>query len=127
MRLCCVLGGVSRLGLGLVWVGVSFAFGLTGKVENGPSCTERLLGGLPRSLPEVVLVVDGHALETAGPCLLRLLFGDLLELVEGWADLGSSNAKLAENAFLGVIADWGYGEEGVSLLAKRHRVCWPIL
>lgn len=82
--------GVSRLGLGLVWVGVptpiagaSFAFGLTGKVENGPSCTERLLGGLPRNLPEVVLLVDGHALETAGPCLFRFLFGDLLESVEG--------------------------------------------
>ena len=82
--------GVSRLGLGLVWVGVptliagvSFAFGLTGKVENGPSCTERLLGGLPRSLPDVVLLVDGHALETAGPCLFRFLFGDLLEFVEG--------------------------------------------
>lgn len=90
VRLCWVLGGVSRLGLGLVWVGVptlivgvSFALGLMGKVENGPSCTERLLGGLPRSLPEAVLVVDGHALETAGPCLLRLLFGDLLGFVEG--------------------------------------------
>ena len=85
-----MLGGVSRLGLGLAGGGVptliagfSLVFGLTGKVENGPSCTDRLLGGLPRSLPEVALVVDGHALETAGPCLLRLLLNDLLEVVEG--------------------------------------------
>lgn len=90
MWFCWVFDDVSRLGLGLVWVGVptlitgvSFAFGLTGKVENGPSCTERLLGGLPRSLPEVVLLVEGHALETAGPCFFRFLFGDLLEFVEG--------------------------------------------
>ncbi len=90
MRLCWVFGVASRPGLGLVWVGVptlivgvSFAFGLTGKVENGPSCIERLLGGLPRILPEVVLLVVGHALETAGPCLLRFLFGDLLKFVDG--------------------------------------------
>lgn len=90
MRSCWVLGGSPWLGLGLVWIGVptliiggSLAFGLTGKVEKGPSCTERLLGGLPRSLPEAVLLVEGQALETAGPCLLRFLFGDLLELVEG--------------------------------------------
>lgn len=62
--------------------GGSFAFGLAGKVEKGPSCTERLLGGRPRSLPDAVLVVEGHALETAGPCLRRARDGDLL-VVEG--------------------------------------------
>lgn len=58
------------------------AFGFAGNVENGPSCTERLLGGLPLSLPDAVLVVDGHALDTAGPCLRRARDGDLLA-VEG--------------------------------------------
>ena len=79
----------SRLGVGLAWmgvptlmVGVSLALGLAGNVENGPSCTERLLGGRPRSLPDAVLVVEGHALETAGPCLRRAREGDLLA-VEG--------------------------------------------
>ena len=74
-----------------------------------------------------MLVVDGHALETAGPCLLRLLLGDLLELVEGWAERGSSNARLAGKVFLGVMADCGYGDDTVSLLVKRHRVCCPML
>lgn len=106
MGCCCcwVLAGVgSRLGLGLAWMigvptlivggGGSFAFGLAGKVEKGPSCTERLLGGRPRSLPDAVLVVEGHALETAGPCLRRAREGDLL-VDEGWADLGSSKGGL---------------------------------
>ena len=100
----------SRLGLGLVCagvlrlaVGVSFALGLAGNVEKGPSCTERLLGGLPLSLPDAVLVVDGQALETAGPCLRRAL-GDLL-VVEGWADFGASKGGLVENELPGVMAD----------------------
>ena len=88
---CCWLeaGVASRLGVGLAWIGVptlmvggSLAFGLAGKVEKGPSCTERLLGGRPRSLPDAVLVVEGQALETAGPCLRRAREGDLLA-VEG--------------------------------------------
>jgi hypothetical protein len=71
-----VLGVASRLGLALPCVGVpilvaafdtSFPFGFAGKVENGPSWTLRLLGGRPRSFPDVVLVVDGQAEETAGP------------------------------------------------------------
>lgn len=77
-------GVASRLGLGLPCEGVpipvlgaSLEFGLAGKVEKGPSCTERLLGGLPRSLPEAVLDVDGQALETTGPCLFRVREGDL--------------------------------------------------
>ena len=70
-----------------------------------------------------MLLVEGQALETAGPCLLRFLFGDLPEFVEGCAERGSSNVEFAANAILGVMADWGYGEEGVSLLVKRHRVC----
>ena len=72
--------GLACVGVPTLIVGVSFAFGLTGNVENGPSCTDRLLGGLPLSLPDAVLVVDGHALETAGPCLRRVRDGDLLVL-----------------------------------------------
>lgn len=76
MILDCVLGVASRLGVGLSCAGVpvlefafapSFPLGLAGNVENGPSCTLRLLGGLPRSFPDAVLVVDGQAEETAGP------------------------------------------------------------
>lgn len=46
-------------------------FGFAGKVEKGPSCTERLLGGLPLSFPVVVLALAGQALETTGPCRFR--------------------------------------------------------
>ena len=41
--------------------------GLTGKVLNGPSRTERLLGGRPLSLPVKGFPEDGHADDTAGP------------------------------------------------------------
>jgi hypothetical protein len=41
--------------------------GLAGNVENGPSRTERLLGGLPRSFPVSGFPEDGHAEDTAGP------------------------------------------------------------
>lgn len=62
-------------------MGVSFVFGLAGKVEKGPSCTDRLLGGLPLSFPVEVLVLPGHALEIAGPCRFR-------ERTEGELPLG---------------------------------------
>lgn len=133
----CVLGVASRLGLALPCVGVAplpvpFAFdgpffplGLAGKVENGPSWTLRLLGGRPRSFPDAVLVVDGHALETAGPWRRRVREGDLLAfVVDGCADLGSSKEGELEKVCRGVIADWGYGEDGVSLLVKRQRIGW---
>lgn len=38
-----------------------------GKVENGPSCIVRLLGGLPRSFPVDDDVELGQAAETEGP------------------------------------------------------------
>lgn len=52
-------------------VGASLVFGLAGKVEKGPSCTDRLLGGLPLSFPVEVLVLPGQALEIAGPWRFR--------------------------------------------------------
>jgi hypothetical protein len=60
-------------------VGTSLVLGLAGKVENGPSVTDRLLGGLPRSFPEAVAPFIGHADETAGPC--RRLDRDLLGVI----------------------------------------------
>jgi hypothetical protein len=44
-----------------------FVVGLTGNVENGPSVMDRLLGGRPRNLPAEVLLLLGHADDTAGP------------------------------------------------------------
>lgn len=61
-----------------------FAEGFAGKVENGPSRTERLLGGLPRSFPVSGLPEEGHADDTAGPCRRRL--GGLEDV--GVADIG---------------------------------------
>lgn len=93
-----------RLGLGLVafWVvgvgtlitGVSFVFGLAGKVEKGPSCTERLLGGLPLSFPLGGFVLAGQALETPGPCRFRDRPEGDLPFV-GLADWGSSKEVVA--------------------------------
>jgi hypothetical protein len=48
-------------------VGPSFVFGFAGNVTKGPSRTERLLGGLPRSLPVDELLLLGQADDTAGP------------------------------------------------------------
>lgn len=62
-------------------VGTSLLLGVAGKVENGPSVTFLLLGGLPRSFPEEELPLLGHADDTAGPCR-RLdldLFGVIAE------------------------------------------------
>ncbi len=74
--------------------GASLVFGFTGNVEKGPSCTERLLGGLPRSFPVAVPLLAGQALDTAGPCRFLERIGPTLA-DEGIADLGSSNG-LAE-------------------------------
>ena len=41
--------------------------GLTGNVENGPSCTFRLFGGRPRTFPLDPAPLLGHAEDTAGP------------------------------------------------------------
>ena len=41
--------------------------GLAGNVTKGPSRTERLLGGRPRSFPPEELVLLDHAEDTAGP------------------------------------------------------------
>ena len=78
-----------------VTVGVSFEVGFAGKVENGPSWIERLLGGLPLNFPEPPLALDGQALETAGTCLRFARLGDLVDEI-GLADLGSSKPGLAE-------------------------------
>lgn len=101
---------------------ISLMGGLAGKVEKGPSCTERLLGGLPRNLPAPLPVVDGHALETTGVCLLLARCGDLL-VEEGRADFGSSKAGPAEKLRLGVMADCGYADVGVSVALNRHGMC----
>lgn len=68
-------------------VGPSLVFGFAGKVTNGPSRTERLLGGRPRSFPLEDVLLLGHAEDTAGPC--RLLDLDL-EADGVVADCGSS-------------------------------------
>lgn len=100
-----ILSFESRLGQGLVaWIGVLTLIagvliikGVAGKVEKGPSCTDRLLGGLPRSFPVVTVFEAGQALDTAGPCLFRTrLGGDFPAAEEGFADFGSSNEGLAE-------------------------------
>jgi hypothetical protein len=48
-------------------IGPSFVFGLAGKVTKGPSRTERLLGGRPRSFPVEEALLLGQAEDTAGP------------------------------------------------------------
>lgn len=70
--------GAALLSLRLI-VGPSFRLGFTGKVENGPSVTDLLLGGLPLNLPEEALPLLGQAEETAGPCRRRLLLGVIAE------------------------------------------------
>lgn len=72
--------------------GTSLPTGFAGKVEKGPSWTERLLGGLPLSF--AVLLLADQALETAGPCRFLERMGPTLA-EEGIADLGSSKG-LAE-------------------------------
>ena len=67
-------------------MGPSLVLGLAGNVTNGPSRTERLLGGLPRSLPVEEELLLGHAEETAGPWRRR----DRFELEGVIADWGSS-------------------------------------
>lgn len=47
--------------------GVLSLLGFTGKVTNGPSLVERLLGGRPRGFPPGVVLLADHAEETAGP------------------------------------------------------------
>ena len=50
-------------------VGISLERGFAGNVEKGPSVTERLLGGLPRSFPEPEdALLPVHADETPRPC-----------------------------------------------------------
>jgi hypothetical protein len=52
-------------------IGPSLVLGLAGKVTNGPSRTDRLLGGRPRSFPVEELLLLGQADDTAGPCRRR--------------------------------------------------------
>lgn len=48
-------------------MGPSLVFGFAGKVTKGPSRTERLLGGRPRSFPVEEALLLGQAEDTAGP------------------------------------------------------------
>jgi hypothetical protein len=93
--------------------------GLAGKVTNGPSRTERLLGGRPRSFPPDELLLLDHAEETAGPCR-RLARGLALDGVT--ADWGSSKKGWAD---CGVTAESGWGVWGLSCVLSRQRSCWP--
>ena len=52
--------------------GPSLVLGFAGNVTKGPSLTERLVGGRPRSLPLGVVLLLGQADETAVPCLRRM-------------------------------------------------------
>lgn len=104
-------------------IGASLVDGFAGKVENGPSCTERLLGGRPLSLPLSPLLPPCHALDTARPCLF-LDRGDLFALM-GPADLGSSTEGVIGNVCRIWIADCGYGVDGVVVSLVRQRNCWP--
>lgn len=60
--------GVSTGVLSLKLIVCPTLAGFAGNVEKGPSVTDRLLGGLPRNFPEVLLLLLGQAEETAGPC-----------------------------------------------------------
>jgi len=103
-------------------VGPSLVLGLAGNVTNGPSRTERLLGGLPRSFPLEELLLLGQADDTAGPCRRR----DRDFEVDGvTADWGSSNGNSGGRADCGVTADIECGVDGLSWVFSRHRSCCP--
>ena len=68
-------------------MGPSLVFGFAGNVTKGPSRTERLLGGRPRSFPVEEALLLGQAEETAGPCRRRERG---FELEGVMADCGSS-------------------------------------
>lgn len=77
-------------------IGPSFKLGFAGKVEKGPSWTDRLLGGLPRIFPVEGPLLPGQALDTAGPRRFRDGPDDDFPAEVGFADLGSSNEGLPE-------------------------------
>lgn len=99
-------------------VGPSFVLGFTGKVEKGPSWTERLPGGRPRSLPPLVLLLPCQALETAGPWRFLKRDGDLPE--REIADFGSSSEGVRGKVARLARADCGYGLAGVGVSFERH-------
>ena len=68
-------------------VGPSFVFGLAGNVTKGPSRTDRLLGGRPRSFPVEEALLLGQADDTAGPWRRRERTFELEGVI---ADCGSS-------------------------------------
>jgi hypothetical protein len=59
--------GVSAVECRCWSTGVPSLLGLTGKVTNGPSLVDRLLGGRPRGFPPGVMPLADQADETAGP------------------------------------------------------------
>lgn len=92
-------------------VGTSRKLGFAGKVEKGPSCTDRLLAGLPLNFPVDFPPLLGQADETAGPCLL------LDRPLGVIADCGSFVPSHISRLLAGVIADCGYADNGVCILS----------
>ena len=88
------------------------AFGFAGNDINGPSFTERFVGGLPRNFPFGVVLLLGHADDTAVPCLL-------LDRIFCDCNAASSNAESGGCALIGVTADIGCGVDGVSFNLQR--------
>jgi hypothetical protein len=89
---------------GVLWISTidpSRLVGFAGNVTKGPSRTDRLLGGRPRSFPVAELLLLDHADDTAGPCFRRAR-GFALEGV--MADMGSSKKACPE---CGVTAERG--------------------
>ena len=77
LKCCSAIGGLdwarSTMGVSVAelrfmsMVGPSLVFGFAGNVMKGPSLTERLLGGRPRSFPVDDVLLLGQAEDTAGP------------------------------------------------------------
>jgi hypothetical protein len=97
----------------------SLLVGFAGKVTNGPSRVDLLLGGRPRSFPFDELLLLDQADDTAGPCRRRAR-GFALDGV--MADMGSSKKGCAD---CGVTAERGWGVRGSSCVLTRQRICCP--
>lgn len=74
----CAVGVCIGVELRRLMTGAGWVMGLAGNVENGPSATLRLLGGLPRSLPEAEPLFSGQAEDTVE---LRYRLRDLEDVI----------------------------------------------